>query len=54
MKLLTFQSDDGLKLGVATDAGVVDVAAAAAVNGMDTPATPDAFYSAGSAAVGQV
>ncbi|MEL6270404.1 MAG: fumarylacetoacetate hydrolase family protein [Chloroflexota bacterium] len=54
MKLLTYVAEGGLKLGVATDTGVVDVAAAAAAHGMDVPATPDAFYSAGSAAVEQV
>jgi 2-keto-4-pentenoate hydratase/2-oxohepta-3-ene-1,7-dioic acid hydratase in catechol pathway len=37
MKLLQFQGGEGLKLGVKTDAGVIDVAAAAAALGVDAP-----------------
>lgn len=37
MKLLQFQGGDGLKLGVKTDAGVVDIAAAAEALGLDAP-----------------
>jgi 2-keto-4-pentenoate hydratase/2-oxohepta-3-ene-1,7-dioic acid hydratase in catechol pathway len=37
MKLLQFQGGDGLKLGVKTDAGVIDVAAAAEALGVDAP-----------------
>lgn len=37
MKLLQFQGGDGLKLGVKTDAGVVDIAAAAEALGIDAP-----------------
>jgi 2-keto-4-pentenoate hydratase/2-oxohepta-3-ene-1,7-dioic acid hydratase in catechol pathway len=37
MKLLQFQGGDGLKLGVKTDAGVIDVAAAADALGIDAP-----------------
>ena len=33
MRLLTYQSDDGLKLGIKTAQGVLDVAAAAAGGG---------------------
>jgi 2-keto-4-pentenoate hydratase/2-oxohepta-3-ene-1,7-dioic acid hydratase in catechol pathway len=37
MKLLQFQGGDGLRLGVKTDAGVIDVAAAAEALGLDAP-----------------
>lgn len=37
MKLLQFQGGDGLKLGVKTDAGIIDVAAAAAALNVDAP-----------------
>jgi 2-keto-4-pentenoate hydratase/2-oxohepta-3-ene-1,7-dioic acid hydratase in catechol pathway len=37
MKLLQFRGGDGLKLGVKTDSGVVDVAAAGAALGVDAP-----------------
>lgn len=37
MKLLQFQGGDGLTLGVKTDSGVVDVAAAANALGIDAP-----------------
>lgn len=37
MKLLQYQGGDGLKLGVKTDSGVVDVAAAAEALGLDAP-----------------
>jgi len=37
MKLLQFQGGDGLKLGVKTDAGVIDVAAAGEALGIDAP-----------------
>lgn len=37
MKLLQFQGGDGLRLGVKTDSGIVDVAAAAESLGIDAP-----------------
>lgn len=37
MKLLQFQGGDGLRLGVKTDAGVIDVAAAGDALGIDAP-----------------
>lgn len=37
MKLLQFQGGDGLKLGIKTDSGIVDVAAAADALGLDAP-----------------
>ncbi len=39
MKLLQFQGGDGLALGVKTDSGVVDVAAAADALGLDAPSS---------------
>jgi 2-keto-4-pentenoate hydratase/2-oxohepta-3-ene-1,7-dioic acid hydratase in catechol pathway len=49
MKLLTFWQDDALRLGVVTDAGVVDVAAAA--NGSQVPTTIDAVLQGGADAI---
>ena len=51
MKLLTYQSGDGNKLGVVTARGVLDVAAAVAATGVDCPASADALYAQGSAAL---
>lgn len=49
MKLLTYWQDDALRLGVVTDAGVVDVAAAA--NGTQVPTTIDEVLQGGSDAL---
>ena len=49
MILLTYQTPKGLKLGIKTDRGVLDIAAA--LGHTDTPVTPDALYRAGSVAV---
>ena len=49
MKLLTYQTDDGLKLGVMTARGVLNVAAAAAAAGVPRSITPDAVYGRGNA-----
>ncbi len=54
MKLLTYRLGESLMLGVLTDEGVVDVAAAANGLGVDVPTTPDAFYRAGSSALESV
>lgn len=51
MRFLVFQVDDTLKLGIKTEAGVVDVAAAKAAHGGAVPETPAAFYAAGLAAL---
>ncbi len=51
MKLLTFKDGDALKLGVKTDAGVIDAGAAAAALGVDAPATMDALLAGGDAAL---
>ena len=44
MKLITYQSDDGLQLSVVTARGVLDVAAAAQAAGVPRAITPDAVY----------
>lgn len=48
MKLLTFWQDDELRLGILTDAGVVDVAAAAEAGGVAVPTSIHAVLAAGS------
>ena len=40
MQLLTFRNDDGLRLGVRTERGVLDVTRARLVAGMDAAAIP--------------
>jgi 2-keto-4-pentenoate hydratase/2-oxohepta-3-ene-1,7-dioic acid hydratase in catechol pathway len=53
MKLLTIRDGDALRLGLRLDAGVVDVAAAAAALGIGAaPATMDAAIAGGEAALG--
>ncbi|MCY4071478.1 MAG: fumarylacetoacetate hydrolase family protein [Chloroflexi bacterium] len=47
MILTTFQSDDGVKLGIKSDQGILDVAAAVAATGVDCPASPDGVYGQG-------
>ncbi|MGE3797758.1 MAG: fumarylacetoacetate hydrolase family protein [Thermomicrobiales bacterium] len=49
MKLLTFKSGDGIKLGVRTDSGVVDVAAAGEHAGVAVPRTLAEVISGGEA-----
>ena len=51
MKLLTYQSSNGIRLGVVTARGVLDVAAAVAAGGGDCPASADAVYAQGLAAL---
>jgi len=51
MKLLTFKSGDGLKLGIRTDDGVVDVAIAAAELGLEAPDSLSGVVAGGDAAV---
>ena len=50
MRLSTFVQGDVLRLGVVTDAGVVDVAAL----GSDVSITPEAFFRGGLGALAQV
>ncbi|WP_029421248.1 fumarylacetoacetate hydrolase family protein [Alicyclobacillus macrosporangiidus] len=49
MKLLTMRKSTGYALGVKTDRGVLDVAAAAAKYGVEAPSTVDAVIAAGEA-----
>lgn len=51
MILTTYQTDGQLKLGIKTERGILDVAAAAAATGSDCPASPDAVFSAGLSAL---
>ena len=54
MRLLTYQSDDGLKLGIKTGRGILDVSAAAAAAGVKRPITPDAVYGRGNAVLSRL
>ncbi|MCY3917849.1 MAG: fumarylacetoacetate hydrolase family protein [Chloroflexi bacterium] len=49
MRLTTFQTSGGNQLGIVTERGVLDVAAAAAAAGVKRPITPDAVYGRGNA-----
>jgi 2-keto-4-pentenoate hydratase/2-oxohepta-3-ene-1,7-dioic acid hydratase in catechol pathway len=49
MRLLTFKTDGGLKLGLKTETGIVDVAAAGQALGITVPATVEAAISGGNA-----
>ena len=51
MILTTFQSDNGVKLGIKTDQGILDVAAAVAATGVDCPASPGTVYGQGLSAL---
>ncbi len=51
MKLTNYQSDSGNKLGIVTERGLLDVAAAAAACASDCPTSADALYAAGNAAL---
>ncbi len=54
MQLLTYRNEDGLRLGVRTERGVVDVARARLTAGMDAaaiPATMDEVIAGGSAVI---
>ncbi|WP_026535014.1 fumarylacetoacetate hydrolase family protein [Arthrobacter sp. H14] len=47
MKILSFHAPDGVRLGIETDAGVVDVRAAAAAAGLPAPATMQELIAGG-------
>lgn len=49
MRFLTYYANATTKLGLVTDAGVIDVAGASQATGINVPTTPDAFYQAGNA-----
>ena len=50
MILTTFLTDDGIKLGIKCEQGILDVAAAAAATGVDCPTSVDSVYAKGNAA----
>ena len=54
MRLLTYKSDDGLKLGISTERGILDVASAAAAAGVPRAITPDAVYGRGNAVLARL
>jgi 2-keto-4-pentenoate hydratase/2-oxohepta-3-ene-1,7-dioic acid hydratase in catechol pathway len=51
MRFLVFEADGQYQLGIKTARGVLDVATARTATGVDTPATPDAFYQRGTEAL---
>ena len=51
MRLITYQAGDGIQLGIVTERGVLDVAAAVASTGADCPASADEVYALGNAAL---
>ena len=54
MKVLSFHSPDGVRLGVETERGVVDVQAAAEAAGLPAPGTARELIAGGEAALAQV
>lgn len=51
MILTTYQTEDGVGIGIKTERGILDVAAAVAATGVDCPASADEVYAAGMAAL---
>jgi len=51
MILTTYYADDGIRLGIKSERGILDVASAAAATGAVCPAAPDAVYAQGLAAL---
>ena len=51
MILTTFQSGDGVKLGIKTDRGILDVAAAVTATGVECPSHADDIFGQGLAAL---
>lgn len=51
MRFLTFEENGVYQLGLKTNKGVIDVAKAIAIHGLELPATPDQFYRAGNTAL---
>ena len=47
MIITTYQSDAGVRLGIKTEQGILDVAKAVEATGVDCPSTPDALYHMG-------
>ena len=51
MKLTTYRTDDGTKLGIKTEGGILDVARAGSATGVACPSSADAVYTLGSSAL---
>jgi 2-keto-4-pentenoate hydratase/2-oxohepta-3-ene-1,7-dioic acid hydratase in catechol pathway len=51
MIITTYQTDTGIRLGIKTEQGILDVAKAVEATGVDCPSTPDALYNQGLAAM---
>ena len=51
MRLTTYQTDNGIQLGIVTERGLLDVAAAVAATRLDCPASADDVFALGSAAL---
>ncbi len=47
MIITTYQTDAGIRLGIKTEMGILDVANAVEATGMECPSTPDELYSLG-------
>jgi len=54
LKFVSFQSADGVKLGVVTDKGIVDVRAVAEKAGLNTPSTIEEVIASGETAINQI
>ncbi|MGE7665780.1 fumarylacetoacetate hydrolase family protein [Ureibacillus composti] len=54
MKFVSFQSADGVKLGVVTDKGIVDVRAVAEKAGLNAPSTIEEVIALGETAINQI
>lgn len=54
MKFVSFQSADGVKLGVVTDKGIVDVRAVAEKAGLNAPSTIEEVIATGDTAINQI
>lgn len=54
MKFVSFQLADGVRLGVVTDKGIVDVRAVAEKNGLDAPSTIEEVIATGETALNQI
>ena len=54
MKFVSFQSADGVKLGIVTDKGIVDVRAIAEKVGLNAPSTIEEVIATGETAINQI
>ncbi len=54
MKLLTYQTDEGFKLGIKTARGILDVSAAAAAAGVKRNIRPESVYGRGNAVISRM